>query len=92
MQKAAAAAKKGNEGADASIIDFTDMSIQEISDATRSQIQGLDPNNADDKEKIRVLLGQAMSALVAAGEASNITNPYEEAAREIELIRKSIMN
>lgn len=72
------------------VIDFTGMGIQEISDATRSQVAGLDP--VEDVEKIRKVLGQAMAALVAAGEASNITNPYEEAAREIELIRKSITN
>jgi len=88
----AAALVNDDDTADTSIIDFTGMSIQEISDATRSQIEGLDPNNADDIKKINTLLGQAMSALVAAGEASNIAKPYEEAAREIELIRKSIMN
>jgi hypothetical protein len=72
------------------VIDFSGMGIQEISDATRSQVEGLDP--VEDVEKIRKVLGQAMAALVAAGEAANITNPYEEAAREIELIRKSITN
>jgi hypothetical protein len=68
------------------IIDFSNMSVQEISDATRSQIKGLDPTDQEDQNKIRSLLTQTMKALMDQGMS------YDEAAKEVGLINKSITN
>jgi len=90
LQEAAKPAGAINE--EEQIIDFSNMSIQEISDATRSQASGLDPSNPDDVKKINDLLRQAMNALIKAGEAAGMTDPYAEAAKEIGMIKKSITN
>ena len=72
------------------IIDFSNMSIQEISDAARSQVSGLDP--VEDAEKISKVLEQTMIALVRAGKEANMPDAYDEAVREIRMIEKSITN
>jgi hypothetical protein len=74
----------GANNGEEQIIDFSNMSIQEISDATRSQIKGLDPTDQDDQSKIRSLLTQTMKALMDQGMS------YDEAAKEVGLINKSI--
>ena len=66
------------------------MSIQEISDAARSQVSGLDP--VEDVEKIQTVLEQTMIALVRAGKEANMPDAYDEAVREIRMIEKSITN
>ena len=72
------------------VIDFSNMSIQEISDAARSQVSGLDP--VKDAEKISKVLEQTMIALVRAGKEANMPDAYDEAVREIRMIEKSITN
>ena len=72
------------------VIDFSNMSIQEISDAARSQVSGLDP--VEDVEKIETVLEQTMIALVRAGKEANMPDAYDEAVREIRMIEKSITN
>lgn len=72
------------------VIDFSGMSIQEISDAARSQVSGLDP--VEDVEKIETVLEQTMIALVRAGKEANMPDAYDEAVREIRMIEKSITN
>ena len=74
------------------VIDFTGMNIQQITDATRNAVKGLDPNVPDDNKKIRQLLRLTMMELIEKFEAEGRANPYDDAIREIELIRKSLSN
>ena len=74
------------------VIDFTGMNIQQITDATRNAVKGLDPNEPDDNKKIRQLLRLTMMELIEKFEAEGRANPYDDAKREIELIRKSLSN
>lgn len=73
------------------VIDFTGMNIQQITDAARNAVKGLNPKEPDDNKKIRQLLRLTMMELIEKFADENRTNPYDDAKREIELIRKSLI-